>query len=168
MNMGPKIGTALILLFLIIPALAEEQTLVLATSDKDKRVEKLCLKLDDTGEPTHLVQHMAKGGERSFTASQLAGGVVLRKESGRDVIKLSSLRFDPKRGGLFQIRYLYNGIPPEQYETVTLRLKREGEKWGLYFGKNKDPIKGLHFVSNFKSVFGLKKRIGILSVNLKR
>lgn len=158
------VKTLLILLVLCGLASAKEQELVTATNDQDSKLEKLSLELNERGQPVRLVHYRGGGGVARYDSKQLAMGVVLRRQAGRDAVKLNSVRFDPATGGVFQIHYLYSGVPPEEYRSLTLSLKKEGKSWALYLSQDDRPIKELSLLVNRKSLMGYSKVVGIREI----
>ncbi len=158
------LNTLMIAMMLCGLALAKEQELITATNDQDTQLEKLSLELNEKGQPVRLVHYRGSGGISRYDSKQLAKGVVLRRQSGKDAVKLNSVRFDPASGGLFRIHYLYSGVPPEEYRSLTLSLKREGATWALYAGKDDRPVRELNLLVNRKSLMGYKKVVGIREI----
>ena len=145
-------------------ASAEEQLLLTATNDQDSNVDKLILRLDKMGQPTHLIHRQSGKAEKSYSPGTLSKGVVLRRQSGKDLLKLTSMKFDPAKGASVVLDYLYSGIPPAEYKASNFALKREKGKWALYEPSGKKPLKRLHFVANTATVLGFQQAVGIREV----
>ncbi len=167
-SLARTLHTALILLTLSLPVLAREQELLQTSNDKDSVVETFSLETDGSGQLSRLWQRVASKPDRSYTLEQLQGGVVLRKEDGRDAIRFRALQVDPKQGGSFRMEYLYSGIPPEEYKTMDLELRKQEGGWNLFTPRDKRPVKSLHFLTNVTTFLGMKKIIGIRAVQVKR
>jgi len=152
--------------FLFSPALSDEQYLLKATSDMDSRVDNLLLQVDSAGRPTHLLHRKKGKPEKVYEVSRLTKGVVLRAQSGKDVLVLRTTGFDPDRGATVFLQYLYSGVPPAEYRSVKLELKKKGHTWSLFSNNGDKPLKAIHFQTNLAQVLGYQKVIGIRSVKL--
>lgn len=157
---------ALLILLVAGTGLAEEQLLMKAANDQDSKVDSLLLRLDEKGRPTHLLHRRSKGRESIYTPQNLAQGVVLRKQSGYDLLVLRTLKFDPESGAKIELRYLYSGVPPQEYRTLTLSLKKSGKLWSLFKSGESNPIKSLMFQANLASIFGVMQPVGIRAVKV--
>lgn len=155
-------------LCLVHTTLAEDQLLLEATNDRDTHVDRLFLRVDEGGCPTHLLHRQSGKAEKIYATKRLEKGVVLRHESGNDVLTLKTLRFDPEKGAAVILRYLYSGIPPAEYRSVKLVMKRKGGIWSLFQEQTAKPLRAIHFQTNIASVFGIQKSIGIRAIRLLR
>lgn len=154
-------------LFLIAAVSAEEQTLLTATNDKDSRTEELVLRLDDAGRLDRLI-HRLDAKDKLYTVADLEAGAVLRRQSGNDVLFLTIEDFEPLKGALVRIKYLYNGIPPAEYRQLTFELRKKGGLWGLFQAQNVKPITALRFLTNYATIFGFVQPVGIKDVQIIR
>lgn len=154
----------LLLLLLVAPLMAQEQPLLLTTSDRDSKRDTLRLELDASGHPQALVQTRAKQ-ETRFSLDDLEKGAVLKHEAGRDVAVLYVESFDPVQGGRFRLRYLVSGLPPVRHDDFYLQLKPDpGGHWRLYLPEGHKPLKRLHFVLNRVGALGYQKVVGIKAI----
>lgn len=149
-------------------ALAKEFPLVTTSSDKDERIETFAVEVDDSGKLTRLWQRTALKADRSYTLEQLKKGAVLRQEAGKEAIRFFSVKLDPRQGGTVRMDYLYSGLPPEQYKSVELELRKHDSEWSLFTKGDERSIKRLHFLTNVSSFLGMKKIIGIRAVQFRR
>ena len=104
-----------------------------------------------------LKVNSTKEGTDIYPVSMAHSGVVLYRESGRDIVKLSSRNFAPHQGGYVKLDYLYNGITGRRH-NVELDLQRDGDTWLVtYQGRI---VQKMHFVKNkkrFVGVVGVKR-----------
>lgn len=156
-----------ILLFFAV-AQAEEQLILTATNDQDAKVDTLYLRLDSKGQATHLVHRASGVKERVYTSSTIEKGVVLKRKSDRDLIVLSTKDFKPKAGGAFVLRYLYTGLPPQEYRSEVFQIENKNGSWAVYQGKVDKPISAILFRANTVTAFGLTKAVGIKDIQIKR
>jgi hypothetical protein len=156
-----------ILLCLLLQAVqADEQLLLRATNDQDSKVDQLFLRLDGAGHPTHLLHRKTGKAEKVYTTGLLAQGVVLRMQSGQEILTLKAIKLDPDKGAAVVLTYLYSAIPPAEYRSVTLLLRKEGTTWSLFRENADKPLKALHFQTNLATALGFQKPIGIRTIKL--
>lgn len=158
----------LLLLLMILTqfAVAKEQKLLTAANDHDQKVDTLALELDDSNKPIHLVHRRTGDPEMSYSPKELAGGVVLKRKSGKELLILTILKFDPEKGGDFTLKYLYNGVPPVEYRSVSFSLKKDDGRWSVFSSSGERPVKSLFFQSNIASIFGVPTPVGIRAVKV--
>ena len=149
-------------------ALAEDVFLLSTTNDQDSRVESLLLRLDSEGQPSFLVQRREGKTDRLYTTTDLQNGIVLRKTSGSEVLRLKTQKWHPSRGGVVTLDYLYSVVPPAVRRSLSFQLVRKQKEWLLYTEDNKNPIKSIHFVANVTTIFGYSKALGIEKIELTR
>lgn len=158
----------LLLLLIILTqfAVAKEQKLLTAANDHDQKVDTLALEVDDSNRPLHLLHRRTGDPEMVYSPEELAGGVVLKRKSGKELLILTILRFDPEKGGEFNLKYLYNGVPPEEYRSLSFSLKRDEGRWSVFSASGAKPVKSLYFQSNIASIFGVPTPVGIRAVKV--
>lgn len=161
-------GFLLVFLFLTLGSVAKEQALLTTSSDKDDRVASFAVDVDDKGALTRLWQRETSSPARAYSLAQLKEGVVLKMESGKEVVRFQAIKVDPKKGGSFRLDYLYSGVPPEEYKSLFLELKRQDGKWKLFTKSDKRALTSLRFKTNVTSFMGIKKIIGIRSIEFSR
>lgn len=157
---------SLLVLALVGVAAAEDQLLLTATNDQDQNVDKLLLRLNKKGEPTHLVHRRTGKDTSAYTPVELSKGVVLRRQMGKDLLLLKTTQFNPSNGAAVVMNYLYSGLPPEQYKNLRFDLKRRNGKWFLFKDGAKKPLRKLHFMANMGTVFGIPQAVGIRQIKL--
>ena len=140
--------------------------LVKAISEpEDNRVHDFILHVDEQDEINFLIRRSGDATQEIAMEDLLNGEVVIARSSDKDALLLSCPSFDMEEGGVFVIRYLYNGIIMT-YRTFELKLVKvhypEGQdSWVL---KTVDDIlvETLHIVSRkiLGTVVGIKE-IGV-------
>ena len=148
--------------------MAKEQLLLSASNDIDSGEDQLVVLLDSKDRPTELIHRQTGKPERSYSPAQLKQGVVLRKQSGKDLLVLKATDFDPDSGAKIEIRYLYSGLPPATFKSLNLELSKRKKRWVVTQGKSSKPVKSLRFFANIATAFGFEKAIGIKSITVKR
>lgn len=161
-----RVSTLMMVFLLMLPGLAKEQLLMTATNDQDKKIDKLSLKFDSEGVPTHLLHSRTGEKTTSYTAESLTEGVVLKRKSGKDLLLLKVLSFDAKKGGAMELKYLYRGVPSMEYRSLKLALKKHKEKWSVHTKDVRDPVKSLVFQANMATLFGRQTAVGIASIKV--
>ena len=102
--------------------------------------------------------------EKEFTYDEVQeNGAVLSEASGREVIVIEELSFDPALGGSVLIDYLSSGISGDREDFEIGIRKNDEERWELYDLDGKDSVTHIHFKA--RKLFG--KTIGIKKVELK-
>lgn len=157
----------LLLILCLGSVLADEQLLLTATNDLDTGVDKLWLRLDTQGEPTHLLHRQEGKSEKTYTPSALEKGVVLRRQSGKDLLVLRTESFEASKGATIVITYLYNGIPPAAHRSMKLQLRRVKDKWRVFKDGSDESVGSMRFLANLASVFGFQQAVGIREIQLK-
>ncbi len=101
------------------------------TSNYDSRVNELWLALDDAGNATRLERlEVATRKIKTFQIPDLAKGVVLMEESGRDIFILRSTEFDSSKGGRLELNFLHNGLTGSR-RSVGLQAEVGADGWQL-------------------------------------
>jgi hypothetical protein len=162
------IAVVVLVVFLSGASLGKEQKLLTATNDEDESRDTLLLDVDSQGRPGRLIHRRTGHPERRFSVSQLREGVVLRQKSGQDLLLLKLLDFDPERAADIKLTYLYSGLPPARYKSLSLELERSDGKWSVYHGDSRKPVESMRFLGHRVSVLGLQKTVGIREVRMLR
>ncbi|MCR9205436.1 MAG: hypothetical protein NXH75_12710, partial [Halobacteriovoraceae bacterium] len=68
---------------------------------------------------------------KNFDTSNLVKGVVLKKQSGYDVIVLKSNDFEKDRGGHFSVNYLSNGLTGSR-KDFPIKIDFDGTNWEVF------------------------------------
>lgn len=165
----------LIILTVVLSSLnfahAKLQKLVNITQDGTKDVIELSLKLDEDGDVTHIHTVTKNSAGQSlndidlYTARSAMSGIVLHKQSGRDIVKLASPNFATHQGGEITLNYLTNGISNSRLNT-TFDVSRDGDSWKLARDHRKVGV--LHMVTRkiFGKTVGIKKIVPIFKDKL--
>jgi hypothetical protein len=64
--------------------------------------------------------------------------------------------------------YLFSGVPPEQWKSLTFELKKKDGQWKLFAKGDERALKGLYFKTNVTSFLGIQKIVGIKTVEYQR
>lgn len=154
----------LLLMAITLAAQAQEQAILTATNDDNRDVEELVLRLDPEARPTHLLVRNSRKRDTLYPAAQIERGVVLKRQSGRDIVTLRAHRFQPDSGADLTLLYLVSGIPPEQFEREQLTLKRADRVWRVFRSQDPRPLKGVHFLTNRVTILGAVHAVGIRAI----
>ena len=148
-----------------VVAMAGTQTLTTITVSQEKYIMKLILEIDDKSDIKHFrLIEVLKGktvADKAYETEGTKTGIVLLKQSGRDVVKLKSTNFSEYNGGNVVLDYLYNGITGKR-KKLEMDLSRDGDTWSLYINGKKS--EKLHFVKNKKAIVGV---VGIKKIEVK-
>ncbi|MBC76913.1 MAG: hypothetical protein CME64_12945 [Halobacteriovoraceae bacterium] len=136
-------------------AFASEVHLVKATNDEDNEICDLYLVLDEQKDISGIRIIKTVEGETIDDVYQYLDGkeysMVISRQQGREVVKMSSSNFSSHNGASLNLIYLYNGFG-STYHGKKLELSRDGDEWKLEMdGKS---VSHLHFVSNKKFLVG--------------
>ncbi len=152
----------LLLAWLCSGGLASEQLLVVASNDHDSVKDVLSLELNQDNQPVFLI-HRQAGQTYRYDVAQIREGITLRQQRGRDVVRLKAVEFSPEQGGQFQLTYLIQAVPTQQYGSLVLDLRRSGPKWQLYHAQR--AVNSFRFLVKTLSLVG---PVGIRAVQLNR
>mgnify|MGYP000281761509 CR=1 FL=1 len=134
------------------------------TSDAQSGILDIQLNLDNDGNIRALTTLADTGVREEFSPEQFFnGGIVFLRKEGRDVVKLSSEKFDVKAGGVIDLIYLSNGIF-NTYGKFSMELTRMGDQWDLYLNDQTGRKKFSEMFLRGKKFFG--KIIGIDKVEV--
>ncbi len=134
------------------------------TSDAMPGFSDIRVLVDADAKVVLLQQTTDKGEKREFTVPQLAGGAVLHRAEGMDVLKLVAPNFDAYAGGAIDMVYLSNGIT-KSFGTFKMELLRNGTEWKLYVNGQGGRVPFTTMFMKANKFFG--KVIGIDSVSVK-
>ncbi len=152
---------ALIFLLSMAAAADDHKLLVTTTNDRDDAIDVLHLEVDDNNKAVKVL-HWRGDKYWEYDFAQLDEGVLLRRKKNTKVVELRSLDFDPVKGGVFRIRYLYSGLPPFKYKNLDLKLRPSSDGWHLY--NSSSPVANLHLEVNRLTMLGLNETIGIKEI----
>ena len=154
-----------ICIFMLLLSLAagadDHKLLVTTTNDRDDAIDVLHLQVDDKNKAVKVL-HWRGDKYWEYNFAQLDDGVLLRQKKNTKVVELRSLDFDPVKGGVFRIRYLYSGLPPFKYKNLDLKLRPSSDGWHLFDASS--PVANLHLEVNRLKMLGLNETIGIKEI----
>ncbi len=109
---------------------SNEVQLLHVTSDAIPGEVEIRAVVDADSNLTMIREYLNANEKHDFNLKQLAEGVVLKKSSGHDAIKLLGPTLDPHQGGGIQMVYLTNGIT-NSYESFPMELAITEGGWSL-------------------------------------
>lgn len=95
---------------------------------------------------------------KNFNTSNLVKGVVLKHQSGYDVIVLKSNDFEKDRGGNFQVNYLSNGLTGSR-KDFPIEIDFDGTKWDVFHAGTSISRLDFHVKKVLGQTVGIKKVI---------
>jgi hypothetical protein len=95
---------------------------------------------------------------KNFDTSNLVKGVVLKKQSGYDVIVLKSNDFEKDRGGHFSVNYLSNGLTGSR-KDFPIKIDFDGTNWEVFHAGTSISKLDFHIKKILGQTVGIKKVI---------
>lgn len=139
------------------------QPILTVTSDAFSGQGVLSIVTDDDLVATG-VRYQSATADRTFPIGDLASGMVLLVQSGRDIVMLKSQDFDPRSGGSLTLRYLYSGLNGS-YRSAPVEIERTGDDWQLWI--NDSGGRRVATSAYFKANRLLGSVVGISSVTFR-
>lgn len=137
--------------------------IITGTIEGEAKTLTLSLNLDANSDITGMTVESddpaQSNDSASYQESQIYSGIVLYRQSGRDIVTLSSENFSSHQGGEIQLTYLYNGITGRRY-SMMIDLYRDGDTWKV--SKDGTEFSQVHFNKNRKRFVGV---VGVRSID---
>ena len=161
------IMTSLILGATLFSSLTQASVrIITGTIEGESKTLTLSLNLDSNNDITGMTVEShdpnAPYEAKSYNDSEIYGGIVLYRQSGRDIVTLSSDNFAAHQGGAVQLTYLYNGITGRRY-SLMIDLYRDGDTWKV--SKDGQDFSRVHFYKKRQRFVGV---VGVRSIDFNR
>lgn len=140
--------------------------IITGTIEGESKTLTLSLNLDSNNDITGMTVEShdptAPYESKSYNDSEIYGGIVLYRQSGRDIVTLSSQNFAAHQGGSVELTYLYNGITGRRY-SIMIDLYRDGDTWRV--SKDGQVFSRVHFYKKRQRFVGV---VGVRSIDFIR